>query len=127
MFKRVDHTEIVPSDVEATINFYVDVLQFTLKSRQDVPMPPMKEVIYLQLGDTVIEIISADKPGDKSSEEWQVGYRCLALEVDNMDEALSYLKDKGIEPSWGPVDLGTSVRTGILDPDGLQVELREWR
>ena len=127
MFKRVDHIEIVPTDVEATINFYVDVLQFTLKSRHEVPMPPMKEVIYLQLGDTVIEIISADKPSDKSNEAWHVGYRCIALEVDNMDEALSYLKDKGIEPTWGPADLGNSFRSEIQDPDGLQVELREWK
>ena len=127
MFKRVDHIEIVPSDVEATIKFYVDVLQFALKSRHEVPMPPMKEVIYLQLGDTVIEIISADKPSDKSTEAWQVGYRCIALEVDNMDEALSYLKDKGIEPTWGPADLGNSFRSEIHDPDGLQVELREWK
>jgi|TARA_B100000809_G_C14917804_1_gene452285 catechol 2,3-dioxygenase-like lactoylglutathione lyase family enzyme len=127
MFKRVDHIEIVPTDVEATINFYVDVLQFTLKSRHEVPMPPMKEVIYLQLGDTVIEIISADKPSDKSNEAWQVGYRCIALEVDNMDEALSYLKDKNIEPTWGPADLGNSFRSEIQDPDGLQVELREWK
>ncbi len=90
-------------------------------------MPPMKEVIYLQLGDTVIEIISADKPSDKSNEAWQVGYRCIALEVESMDEALSYLKDKGIEPTWGPVDLGNSFRSEIQDPDGLQVELREWK
>ena len=127
MFKRVDHIEIVPSDVEATIKFYVDVLQFTLKSRHDVPMPPMKEVIYLQLGDTVIEIISADQPSDKSKEDWQVGYRCIALEVDNMDEVLSYLKKKGIEPTWGPADLGNSFRSEIQDPDGLPVELREWK
>ena len=127
MFKRIDHIEIVPTDVETTINFYVDVLQFTLKSRQLVPMPPMKEVIYLQLGDTVIEIISADKPSKKSNEAWQVGYRCIALEVENMNEALNYLKGKGIEPSWGPADLGNSFRSEILDPDGLQIELREWK
>ena len=127
MFKRVDHVEILPRHPEKTIDFYVNILGFRIKSRIEVKMPPMKEVIYLQLGDTVIEIISADNPKPKSEAPWEVGYRGIALEVENMTKAVDYLKGKGIAIARQPVDLGDSFRGEIRDPDGLIIELREWK
>ena len=127
MFKRVDHVEIVPRSAEKTIDFYVNVLGFKIKSRNEVKVPPMKEVIYLELGDTVIEIISADNPKAKSGNPWEVGYRGIALEVEDMSKAVDYLKDKGITIARGPVDLGDSFRGEIRDPDGLIIELRQWK
>jgi catechol 2,3-dioxygenase-like lactoylglutathione lyase family enzyme len=127
MFKRIDHVEIVPSEAERTIDFYCDILNFKVKSRNEVKIPPMKEVIYLELGDTVIEIISADNPKPKSEDPWQVCYRGLALEVEDMAEAVEYLKGKGVDMAKGPVDLGGSFRGEIRDPDGLIIELRQWK
>lgn len=127
MFRRIDHFEIVPSDPERTINFYRDFLGFSLKRRIPVNGPPMKEVIYMNLGDTVIEIISAENPSPASKESWEVGYRAIALEVDNMQEAVEYLRGKGVAMSRDPVDLGTSIRAELRDPDGLLIELREWK
>ena len=127
MFKRVDHVEIVPSDVERTLDFYQTILGFSLKARVQVDVPPMKEVIYLQLGDTVIEVISAEKPAAKSQEPWQVGYRAIALEVEDMEKAVEYLRARGIDMAREPVDLGTSIRGEIRDPDELTIELRKWK
>jgi catechol 2,3-dioxygenase-like lactoylglutathione lyase family enzyme len=127
MFKRIDHVEIVPSDVERTLDFYQTILGFNLKVRVQVDAPPMKEVIYLKLGDTVIEVISAEKPASKSQEAWQVGYRAIALEVEDMEKAVEYLRERGIEMAREPVDLGTSIRGEIRDPDGLTIELRKWK
>src|SRR3972149_108035 len=79
-------------DAEKTIDFYVNILSFRIRSRNEVRMPPMREVIYLELGDTVIEIISADDPKPKSEASWEVGYRGIALEVEDMAEAVDYLK-----------------------------------
>ena len=127
MFKRIDHVEIIPRDAEQTIDFYVNILDFKVKSRQEINRPPMKEVIYLELGDTVIELIAAENPAPKSEEAWQVQYRGIALEVENMDEAVAHLKSKGVEITMPPVDLGDSFRGEIRDPDGLIIELREWK
>ncbi len=127
MFKRIDHTEIVPGDVEKTLDFYRDILGFTLKRRVTVDAPPMKEVIYLELGDTMIEVISVENPSSKSGEPWQVGYRAIALEVGDMQETVDYLQEKGVVMSREPVDLGTSIRGEIQDPDGLTIELRQWK
>ena len=127
MFKRVDHVEIVPRRAEETINFYVNILGFRVKSRNEVKIPPIKEVIYLELGDTVIEIISVDNPKPKSKNPWEVGCRGIALEVEDMAKAVDYLKGKGIAIAREPVDLGDSFRGEIRDPDGLIIELRQWK
>jgi glyoxylase I family protein len=127
IFKRVDHVEIVPRDAEKTIDFYVNILGFRITSRNEVKMPPMREVIYLELGDTVIEIISADDPSPKSEAPWEVGYRGIALEVEDMAAAVDYLHGKGIGIAMEPMDLGDSLRGEIRDPDGLIIELRQWK
>lgn len=56
-----------------------------------------------------------------------MGFRGLALEVENMTRAVGWLKKKGVPIVRGPVDLGSSFRAEIRDPDGLMVELREWK
>ena len=127
MFKRIDHVEIVASDPEKTIDFYVNILGFKIKNRIIVKMPPMREVIYLKLGNTIIEIIAIDNPKPKSEAPWQVGYHGIALEVDNMAKAVDYLQNKGIVIANKPVDLGDSFRSEITDPDGLIIELRQWK
>ena len=125
MFKRIDHVEIIPSDLEKSIKFYTEVLGFKLKERLKVESPLVEEVAFLQLGDTMLEFLKVKNP-TTTSEQWQVGYRRMALEIENMDKALVYLASKGIKPTWGPVDLGKSKRAEVKDPDGLSIELRQW-
>ena len=50
MFKKIDHIEIIPADINRTIEFYVSVLGFNIKERFPVPMVPMREIAYLELG-----------------------------------------------------------------------------
>ncbi|SJZ83797.1 VOC family protein [Selenihalanaerobacter shriftii] len=126
MFKRIDHVEIIPSDIEVSITFYTEILGFKIKQREEVDASPIKEVVYLELDDSMLELLSVEEPKSSSKTEWQVGYRMLALEVKDIEDTIKYLEDKGIEISWGPVDLGSSKRAEIRDPDGLPIELRQW-
>jgi glyoxylase I family protein len=126
MFKRIDHVELVPSDYEKTISFYTDILGFKIKERLAVNAPQLREIIYLTLGDTMVEFLNVENPAPAPETPLQIGYNAIAIEVDNMDETVTYLKDKGIEMAWGPVDVGGSIRAEIRDPDGLTIELRQW-
>lgn len=90
-------------------------------------MPPMKEVVYLRLGDTMIEIISVTNPEENSQARWKTGYRAIALEVEDMNRAVEHLEGKGIPMAIAPVDLGDSYRAEIRDPDGFIIELRHWK
>ena len=126
MFTRIDHVEIIPSDFDRSMAFYQDVLEFRLVSRMPVQAGPLKEIAYLQLGDTVIELLHMENPAPMSA-SMTVGYRAIALEVESMEATTTYLRDRGVAVTWGPVDLGVSIRAEITDPDGLTVELREWK
>jgi glyoxylase I family protein len=109
------------------MDFYVRVLGF--KERQRIPIeghPPLREVVYLELGDTVLELLDYDDPQPWGGAAPRVGYRMLALEVDSMEEALAHLQADGIRPTAGPFDAGGSLRAEITDPDGLPIELRQW-
>jgi catechol 2,3-dioxygenase-like lactoylglutathione lyase family enzyme len=126
MFKRIDHVEILPSNFDRSMTFYKDVLEFRLVSRMPVHAGPLKEIVYLQLGDTVIELLHVENPAPIPA-SMTVGYRAIALEVESMEAAITYLRDHGVYVTWGPIDLGVSIRAEITDPDGLAIELREWR
>lgn len=126
MFKRIDHVEIAPSDLERAIAFYTEVLGFRMKERVQIGSPVLKQVVYLALGDTMLEMLEfADSaPADNTT---RVGYRMMALEVDSMAETLAFLAERGIEPTVPPVDVGGgALRAEIVDLDGLPIELRQW-
>jgi glyoxylase I family protein len=125
MFKRIDHVEIISGNLERSIRFYKEVFGFALKERIKPSSPEIEEIAFLTLGNTMLELL-AFKNSAPPPESPQVGFRTMAIEVDEMDRAIEYLKGKGVEVSWGPVTLGTSKRAEIRDPDGLSIELRQW-
>ena len=126
MFKRIDHVEIAPSDLERSITFYTEVFGFRMKERVRIGSPVLEQVVYLELGDTMLELLEyvAPAPADPTI---RVGYRIMALEVENMGAALAFLAGRGIEPTDPPREVGHgSLRAEIVDVDGLTIELRQW-
>ncbi len=130
MFKKIDHVEIVTDEPARSAAFYVEVLGFREKLRQEVKLPAgaTLDIVYLDLGGTGIELLHyRGMPKSAAPKALQLGYRLMALEVDDMEEALEALKKRGIAASWGPREIDTYVRAEILDPDGYSIELREWK
>ena len=125
MFKRIDHVEIVTSNLERSIRFYKDIFGFAIKERRKPSSPGIEEIAFLTLGDTMLELLMVTNPASLFPGE-KIGFRTMAIEVDDMDRAIEYLKEKGVQVSWGPVTIGTSKRAEIKDPEGLSIELRQW-
>ncbi len=131
MFKRIDHIELLTSAPERTIAFYTGVLGFRECERKiisETPSGPL-ELVYLELGGSTVEVMfyPEAKTIPARSAELRLGWwQCLALEVDDMDNALCVLKEKGLEPVWGPVKRPDYARAEIRDPDGNPIELRQW-
>ena len=130
MFKRIDHVEIVTDQPDRTEEFYTGVLGFKLRSRDRIDRSSLgvpMNLAYLDLGGTTVEIISyeggAVAPAPKDE---HLGYRLMALEVDDMDKTLEYLKTKGVEAVWGPRVRDNYARAEIRDPNGFHIELRHW-
>lgn len=126
MFKRIDHVEITTGNMEKTLDFYTNILGFKVKERNPMNRPPLKEIVYITLGDTMIELLAFDNPAPPSTVAPQVGYRMIAIEVEDMDKTVAFLKEKGVEISRPPVAIGKAKRGEIKDPNGLSIELRQW-
>ena len=129
MFKRIDHIELVTESPERAIAFYTGVLGFRLRSRDRVPASPLGplELVYLELGGTTVELMCYPEAQPPRREEGErLGWRMMAIEVEDMDAALAYLKAQGIEPTWGPKKRPSYARAEIRDPDGNSIELRQW-
>ena len=129
MFKRIDHIELLTAQPERTIGFYTGVLGFKVRSRDRVPNTPLGplDLVYLDLGGTTVELMTyPEKPLQPREPGERLGYRMMALEVEDMDRALALLKAKGVEPAWGPIRRDTYARAEIRDPDGNHIELRQW-
>ena len=130
MFKRIDHIELLTAAPDRTIAFYVDVLGFRQRESARIPATPLGplDLVYLELGGTTIEVMCYPEappiaPRDAAQ---RLGWQCLALEVDDMDQSLRVLKEKGVPAAWGPITRPSYARAEIRDPDGNPIELRQW-
>lgn len=126
MLTRIDHVEIIPQDFERSLAFYTETLGFALDHRYPIDAAPVKEVAYLTLNGSAIELLRAEPATVQAREYGQVGYNAMAWEVDDMEATLRDLAAKGIAPSWGPRTRPTYIRAEITDPDGNAIELRQW-
>jgi glyoxylase I family protein len=130
MFKRIDHVEIVTDQPDQTVSFYTDVLGFNVKSRDRIERSGLGvpiDLVYLELGGTVVELISYEGASvDPAPRNEHLGYRMIALEVDDMQRTVDYLSTKGVEIVWGPRVRETYARAEICDPNGYRIELRQW-
>ena len=131
MFKRIDHVEIVTDKLADTERFYTDVLGFTVGARDRVQRPDGStlNLVYLGLGGTTVELMNwegvpVSPQPDPESEH--LGYRMMAIEVEDMKQALAYLANNGIDPVWGPMFRDNYARAEICDPNGYRIELRHW-
>lgn len=131
MFKRIDHVEIITDQPDRTIQFYTEVLGFKVRSRDRVERSGAGVPInlaYLELGGTTVELITYE--GAKVTPAptgIHFGYNMIALEVEDMQKAVEFLKTKGVDVVWGPmVRANHSARAEITDPNGYHIELRQW-
>ncbi|HEV2335597.1 MAG TPA: VOC family protein [Stellaceae bacterium] len=128
MFKRIDHVEIVTDQPERTAAFYTGVLGFRVKAQDRIERPGSAlSLTYLDLGGTTVELIAYEGGAvDPAPQTEHLGYRMIALEVDDMEKTAAYLKEKGVDIVWGPVVRPTYARAEICDPNGYRIELRQW-
>ncbi|MDE0445604.1 MAG: VOC family protein [Spirochaetaceae bacterium] len=129
MFKKLDHIGVVTTDMERFIDFYEGILGFKVRERFGVEAgtgsAQLKEVANLTLEEgAVIELFSIDAgvPPDPeyNAPPFEAGFRLMAVEVEDMDQAVEYLTSKGIEVHRAHK---ANPARWIKDPDGNMVIL----
>lgn len=133
-----DHMSVNVADYDAALEWYRDKLGFEVAVEWRVEALGGKQLAYLDLGETRIEIVAADNeasrqapPEDFSEHFNRVGYGHLAFAVNNVDRVLDELRERGV-PTFVrgetyPLD-GTPFerRVGfIMDPEGNVIEFAE--
>ena len=119
------HIAVICSDYAKAKEFYMDKLGFVLE--KEFYRPANNDYLrMLRLGDTVIELfIRPDAPVRVNNPE-AMGLRHLAFKVENIEPAVKWLNDMGIETEPVREDPYNGGRfTFFKDPDGLPLELHE--
>ncbi len=107
-------------DLDETIDFYTKVLGFYLLRKYSFE-PGGPPSAYVGLNGVLLELFIA-------GEGEAIEHAGFGIRVENLDEALAYVRDKGVEvvreqftprTFWGR-------QAGILDPSGHRISLREW-
>jgi lactoylglutathione lyase len=124
MFRRIDHIAFVVKDREKSIDFYEKYFGFKKYYEHDVPVPVIEKIVYLKLGDTVLELIHI--PNGPVNQ----GYH-FCLESDDFEADYKRLKEAGIPVETEPHPAGAREareegwrRTVFKGLDGESIEFR---
>jgi lactoylglutathione lyase len=119
MFKQIDYTMVVVSDMQRSVEFYRDLLGIPLKFQS----PDWTE---FQTGATTLALhgggVKASIPpaGDPTK---QAGSCSIGFNVEDVDKTYEELKAKGIHFVMPPTQReGEGIKLAVgLDPDGLPI------
>lgn len=95
---KLDHVGIAVKNMDETLKFYQDVLGLELADVEVVEEQKVK-VAFLPVGDTEVELLestSDDGPIAKYIERNGEGVQHLAFLVENLEEAIEDMKNKGM-------------------------------
>ena len=123
MFKQLDYTMVIVSDMERSVEFYRDKLGIPLKFQS----PEWTEFLT---GTTTLALHgggvapSGPPAGDPSK---QAGTCSIGFNVESVDETYEQLKAKGINFVMPPTQReGEGIRLAVcIDPDGLPVSIAQ--
>ncbi|MCE5285399.1 MAG: methylmalonyl-CoA epimerase [Pelosinus sp.] len=95
---RVDHIGIAVKDLEQAKKFYTEMLGLKASGEEVVAEQKVK-VCFIPCGDSELELLestSPDGPIAKFIEKKGEGLQHVALRVDNIEQTLADLKEKGV-------------------------------
>lgn len=121
--KKLLHTRMRVSDVDASIAFYRDVLGLAVLERKVSPRGSQLAFLLVPNSEELIELCSFPSSGPVRVQEDLVH---LAFEVDDLDQAIKQLQAKHVPITDGPTQTSSGSRFIFIDaPDGYEVELIE--
>jgi len=129
--RKVDHIGVAVSNLEEALKVYTDVLGLRLHGTEVVEEQKVR-VAFMPVGDTEIELLESTDPEGpiaKFIEKRGEGIQHIAFRVDDIEEALEQMRQKGVrlideKPRYG----AGGARIAFLHPKstgGVLVELCE--
>lgn len=124
--KHLHHIAIICSNYQKSKDFYTKVLGFEIV-REAYRAERQSFKLDLSLnGEYLIELFSFPTPPARPTQPEARGLRHIAFAVKDIEDAVLFLKEKGIIPEPIRTDEFTNKRfTFFADPDDLPIELYE--
>ena len=128
MFTEIEHVEIITPDLEDSIKFYTEIIGFEIINRKKIGIRGVSEIAHLSLNNSRLELIEM-KDAAPVIEQPHIGYRMMALLVDDMGVAIQHLKDNGVKIVREPISMSEADRGGFRgvfqDNNGVSIEIRQ--
>jgi methylmalonyl-CoA/ethylmalonyl-CoA epimerase len=128
--KKINHVAIVVENIDHALTFWKEQLGLELDHIEDVPSQASK-VAFLPVGEGEVELVQPTDPESgmaKYLEKRGEGMHHICLEVDDIEEMLAILNEKGVRViNQEPIDL-PGRRMAFIHPkaaNGVLVELYE--
>jgi len=122
--KSIHHIAIICSDYEKSKHFYTDILGFTIDREVYREQRDSYKLDLSLNGQYCIELFSFPDPPARISRPEACGLRHIAFEVEDIEAAIEYFQNKGIDTEPIRVDEFTGKKfTFFADPDNLPIEL----
>lgn len=126
MLKGIHHIAIICSNYEVSKKFYTETLGLKIirevnrKDRDSFKLDLSLNGVYM------IELFSFPTPPKRPTQPEATGLRHIAFEVEDLENTIKELEQKGVKAEAIRTDEFTGKRfTFIFDPDELPIELYE--
>lgn len=133
MFKRIDHVVIATEDMADAAAKWERNLGLRVEERLSQPLGSGFDVARLPVGDAFIELVQPVEEEGRFAEEFRErgeGFFSISIEVDELDEAVAYLRGKGAdvsEPEPGIWPGSRVARVSQSSAHGVSLQLIERR
>lgn len=125
-FNKLHHIAIICSNYEKSKHFYVDILGLEIVKETYRENRKSYKLDLALDGGYMIELFSFPNPPRRLSRPEAQGLRHLSFEVENIENSVSFLEQKGIQVEPIRTDLNTGNKfTFFSDPDDLPLEIYE--
>jgi glyoxylase I family protein len=133
MIKTIDHIGIITNDLQKSMEFYTDVLGFSVSAKIEMEKAGFS-AIFVEKNGSKIELMGYTGAIPKRSDciEIKLGTGSIPINdhitfsVDDIGATVTELKEKGVEFSLEPVQLeGGKKLASFKDPNGVLIELVE--
>ena len=130
MIKTMDHIGILTNDLQRSVEFYTDVLGFSISAKMEMDG---LTIIFVEKEGSKIELMGyKNVPRRPENIQLEMGDNSLSINdhitfsVDDMEATVDELRKKNVTFDMDPIQLEGGIKmASFKDPNGLLIELVE--